>query len=434
MNNCGFVLNTLYWLYGENLTEAFNELCAIEACDADQICTYKQTKMQELVEFISINSDFYRNILPPSMRIPSDCDMDYLSSVLPVIDKKTIIAEYYNIICKTGRVSKRSTSGTTGTPLTFVKDRKALGYMDAMMYCAYGWHSIFPNSRQVRLWGRAIDFKGQIIQTFKDVIFNRRRLSAFEINDKNCAVFYYTLKKFKPKYFYCYPNAIYQFALSLERQGLDGHDLDIATALCTGEVLFPHHREKIKQIFGCNVVNEYGSTENGVIGFECEYGRMHVMPTIHLEIINKDSEGFGDIVVTELNSKILPFIRYKIGDIGRLKDGSCECHRPYQLLEVREGRIDDYIICPDGRKVYDAILAYTLKKYVTQFKAFQDTSNCIKILIIPNQNFDGQSESKIRKVLQKYLGGDMLIDIIRVASIPCEASGKFKYFVSNINK
>ena len=55
------------------------------------------------------------------------------------------------------------------------------------------------------------------------------------------------------------------------------------------------------------------------------------------------------IVLTELNSRSIPFIRYKNGDVGRILNEKCDCQRPYEIIEIKEGRIDDYIRCPDGR-------------------------------------------------------------------------------------
>ncbi|MDZ7833626.1 MAG: hypothetical protein U5L07_17910 [Desulfobacterales bacterium] len=263
-------------------------------------------------------------------------------------------------------------------------------------------------------------------------MLGRKRLSAFEMSDHNCRRFHAILLNHKPGYFYCYPNAMYQFALSLERLGLDGKEIGASVVICTGEILFQYQKEKIEQVTGARVVNEYGSTENGIIAFECEYGTMHLLPTVHVDIMDPDQAGFGEIAVTELNSRSVPFIKYKIGDRGRVLNPGCKCGRPFEELEIREGRVDDFIVCPNGDVVYDAILAYILKDYAIQFRAYQDKKGFIKIDIIPKSSFDEVIEQKVKARLRKYLGNEMQIDFNVVDRILPDKSGKLRYFISRI--
>lgn len=413
----------IYFLRKENVFSALLELQKLDNVSVDDLDVYKDKKIKQLLHKVLDDSPFYMR----QGRVYRQL------SELPIIDKKTLRDNIASLYSKDYDVAWRSTSGTTGSPLVFPKDKNATAYMDAMMYHAYSWHNIAIGDRQARLWGRPLKTTDRLVQSIKDLLLNRRRLSAFDMNDVNCLKFFRRLRWFKPKYFYAYANALFRFALFLERSGLDGKSLAIDTAICTGEVLFPYQREKIAEIFGCRVVNEYGSTENGIIGIECEFGRMHVVPTVHVEIFNPDNDGFGEILITELNGRSLPFIRYKLGDIGRLISGTCECKRPYALLEVREGRVDDYIACPDGRLVYDAILAYTLKDYAIQFKAYQDRVDNIKIYLVPSIPLSRDVEGQIKKTLIKYLGDKMTIDLIQVNEIPNETSGKFRYFVSTLD-
>lgn len=422
MDNTNLTLRLIYLLRKEKVSEAYRELKATGSYAPEAVVDYKNNKLDILCRHVQAGVPRYTGFGSP---LPH--------SGLPIVDKDEFRKDINSFMTTGCVVSWRSTSGTTGSPFVFPKDRNATAYMDAMMYLAYGWHGILPGDRQARLWGRPLKKKDKILQYFKDLILKRKRLSAFEMNDDNCREFYRTLSMFKPKFFYAYSNALYQFATFLESDNLDGRLLDIKLAICTGEVLFSHQREKIAQVFGCRVVNEYGSTENGIIGFECEHGKMHVMPTVTLEIIDPDESGCGQIVVTELNSRSVPFLRYKNGDKGRLVKERCACNRPYEVMEIHEGRIDDYIKCPDGKLVYDAILAYTMKEYALQFKAFQDSLTCLRIHFMPNENYDKDAESRLKKTLAKYLGDQMKIDLLQVNDIPPEKSGKFRYFISNLN-
>lgn len=402
----------IYFLRRENVFSALAELNKLETISIDELIEYKKVKLESMIDYVTKANTYY-------------CKHDVLNPV----DKTTIKENISDLIENGVEVAWRSTSGTTGSPLIFPKDKKATAYMDAMMYLAYSWHGIKMGDKQARIWGRALNKKQKLVQIFKDGILRRKRLSAFEMDEINCFKYYHSLVKFRPKYFYAYANALYQFALFLEKNNLDGKMIGVSVSICTGEVLFSYQREKISEIFGCKVINEYGSTENGIIGFECEYGSMHVMPTVYLEIYNTDNDGLGEIVLTELNSVSIPFVRYKNGDIGKILSNKCKCNRPYEIMEIREGRMDDYIKCPDGRLVYDAILAYSLKEYATQFKAYQEKLDHLKILIIPNKDYNEESGLSIKKTLKKYLGNDVKVELNLVEKLPVDQSGKFRYFI-----
>lgn len=418
-----FILRPIYHFRGENVFKIIGLYNDLEKGCIEEFNSYRLDMVEAICKFAVENIPYYKNI---NMSISRDSAL----GVFPVLTKSEIRILMDRFFLPNISHSWRSTSGSTGSPFVFPKDRNASAHMDALMYYVYSWHGIKIGDRQARLWGTSLKSKAIMVQKTRDFLLNRRRLSAFLIDDYACKEYFYKLAEFAPKYFYAYSNALYQFALSLERQAIDGRQLKIPVAICTGEILFPFQREKIESIFGCKVVNEYGSTENGIIGFECEFGKLHVAPTIELEILNPDMDGYGHVVITELNSKAFPFIRYDIGDIARYIDQQCCCGRPYRLIELKEGRIDDYIVCPDGSLVYDAILAYTLKNDVVKFRAVQEAIDLINISIVPKLGFCLSDEQRILSQLRSYLGHEMNIEFLLVNDIPPEKSGKLRYFVS----
>lgn len=96
----------------------------------------------------------------------------------------------------------------------------------------------------------------------------------------------------------------------------------------------------------------YASVDGGVIGFQCRYcrgGAHHLLDRYqHLEIVDEDSDEplppgeEGEIVVTTLARRLMPVIRYRTGDRGRLTGERCPCGRSGQLFELL-GRCDDVV-------------------------------------------------------------------------------------------
>lgn len=427
MEHLGSKLDLIFKLIGEDVSGSMVELRKVEQLDSENVEKYKLNKLKNLMEFACDNSVFYGSLFGDELANGVD-PQEILFQMKP-IDKQVIRENFEDMICEKAPGGWRCTSGTSGSPFVFPKDKRALSYMDGMMFSVYRWHGIDPGDRQARLWGRAVGRVAGFSQKMKDFVLGRKRLSVFAMNDVSCREYFYSLKKFKPRYFYCYPNAIYQFALSLERQGLNGRDLGVSIAICTGEVLFPHCREKIEEFFGCKVVNEYGSSENGIIGFECEFGIMHILPTVIVQIINPDACGFGKIAITELNSRSLPFINYINGDVGRLDLVRCCCGRPFDVLEIKDARVDSYIKCQDGTIVYDAILAYIFSGKVAQFRAIQERIDLITIKVVPDGAFGADLQDSISLKIKSYLGDNVSIIFDIVDKIPHEKSGKLRYFI-----
>lgn len=329
----------------------------------------------------------------------------------------------------------RSTSGSTGEPFRFHKSRDASGAMDAVQYSAFEEHGIFMGDKQARFWGMPSDRKGRIVAKLKDFIKNRIRFSAFDLSDKAKFEFVAQLERFQPVYFYGYPSLMLEFAQFLVQNNIV-LSFPIKAIIGTGEYAYPDQIALIEDAFNSKFLSEYGCTEIGLISFSCDQGKMHVRSeNVFLEVISEgvpviDKE--GEICVTELNSKYLPFVRYCLGDRGILKSEKCKCGSSFPVMEVSAGRIDDYILTPSGKRIYDAILAYTLTKGVLKFKAFQVAIDRLRILIIAENRSNSELFDKYKSELQAMIGDDVVIEFEFVDEIPKDKSGKQRYFVSEI--
>jgi phenylacetate-CoA ligase len=95
----------------------------------------------------------------------------------------------------------------------------------------------------------------------------------------------------------------------------------------------------------------YASTEAAtVLGFECP-GRSgyHVNEfDFAIEIDRPDGEGYGEVVLTTLNRRVMPLVRYRTGDIARWQDGPCSCGLPFRRLSMIRGRLDEQVSCAWG--------------------------------------------------------------------------------------
>jgi len=419
-------------LRGEPIAKALKFVRSFEFLDNQRSLLFRQ------VQLAYEKIPYYRRVWGDLGLSSSNMHMESDFFQIPILEKSSIQNnpdEFLNPEIR--KFEHRSTSGSTGTPLKFVRGRQSTAFMDAAMYHSYGWHGIDIGDRQVRFWGEPQDEKGRKVARLKDYLMNRIRLSAFRISDEYLSFFADKIERFRPTYIYGYPSLICQFAefIKRERHALQG--VEFKGIICTGEQLLSQQRLLMEDVFQAKTINEYGCTEVGVIAFECSHGAMHELsPTVKIEVVNAEGESVydeeGDLVVTELHAQTFPFIRYRLGDRGILSSKKCSCGLAYPLLDVVTGRIDSYIKTPDGRLVYDAILAYTLKRGVRQFKAVQEEVTRLTIYVVYDELLTDNLLAKYETILMQSISNDMVFNFVKVRTLPRESSGKLRYFESRI--
>lgn len=335
------------------------------------------------------------------------------------------------------RVELRRTSGSTGTPFAFVKDIEMTARMDALMWAMYSMHGVNPGDGQARFWGTPTTPWLKRKRRLFDHALHRRRLGAFDIAPDRCEKFFHKLRRFGATHAYGYPTLMTEFVEQCTLAQLDGRDLGLRVVISTGELLVPEVRDRLAAFFGCPIVNEYGCTESGVLAFECESGTMHLAPVAALaEVVRPDGIGSppgeeGELVVTDLYGSVLPLTRYRLHDRAVARGPvSCACGRKLDAIKVGAGRMDNFIEIPGGRRVYDAILAYSAPPGVLRFRAHQTASDRLDVEILPAPVTDVDATCALfRQRLASALGPSMQIEMRTVADIPFAVSGKLRYFV-----
>ncbi|HEY3382162.1 MAG TPA: hypothetical protein VGK32_10370 [Vicinamibacterales bacterium] len=409
----------------------------------DELAALRDEKVRRLVAYASEAVPYYRELFGRcGIRADRIRDCRALTGV-PVLTKSVILENEGRLLAAPfrSRVFPRKTGGSTGMTLHFTKDGSALAANDAVMYRCYAWYGIGIGDRQARFWGVPVTAAPRWREKVKDAIGNRIRISAFDISDSSCRTTYRRMLRFAPDYIYGYTTAIYGFSLTAKRLGFNLAALPLKAVICTAEKMYPHHRTLLEDSFSCPVVDEYGSSENGVIAFQCARGRMHMMSDhLVIEFLGRDGKPvgpgeLGTIVITDLSGYAMPLIRYEIGDMGRYSDESCGCGVSLPIMEIVEGRVEDFIRTESGTLIHAAYLCYTLKDdAIREFKMRQKALNSFVIQIVRSPSFSEGTEARVERNVRSALGQAVDIKFDYVDRIEREASGKLRYFVSETNE
>jgi len=124
--------------------------------------------------------------------------------------------------------------------------------------------------------------------------------------------------------------------------------------MCSAGEVHKYQRLRLEEFFQAKVIDVYGSLEAPTMAYSCpECDQFHVFQTTAIaEVINHriiEGEVCGDLVVTNLANDLMPFIRYKTGDVVKVIDEKCKCKRNSQIIGEIMGRSDDIIKLKDGR-------------------------------------------------------------------------------------
>ena len=105
-------------------------------------------------------------------------------------------------------------------------------------------------------------------------------------------------------------------------------------------------RAKIETFWEAPLCMTYGSTEAGtLLGFEClRRDGYHLNEfDFYVEILDPDSEGYGEVVITTVHRTVMPLIRYRTRDVARIILESCPCGLPFRRLSPLRGRSDEIV-------------------------------------------------------------------------------------------
>jgi phenylacetate-CoA ligase len=315
-----------------------------------------------------------------------------------------------------------------------------MGVMDAILYRNYSWFGIGIGFRQARFWGHPLDRIGYLKIRLMDYLLNRIRYSPFRLGGAYYEIYLEQIQKFNAQYIYGYAQSVFQFSRYFYEKGADLSYLNLKAVILTGEMIFPHQIQIIRQVFSCKVTEEYGCTELGVIGFRCEHGTMHLMENL----LTQNDNTSDHIIVSELYGRLFPFIRYETCDRGRIHNIPCPCGRKLVAFENISGRKDEFIRCPDGSLSDPYLLEYILNDMpraygkICQFRVIQKQMDRLEIYLVFESARGNLGTEKVREYILhaffKHLSSQIKIGIYFVDALEREKSGKLRCFISEIEK
>ena len=402
--------------------------------DPAELKRIQEKMMRNIIHFAYYNTKFYREKFTEAGITPSDIRTLEDMGKIPVTTKdevrknpESLFASGYD---RTNCIVQQTT-GSTGKIIPVLHDHKAYTHFHAIglrTFWDWGyrpWEKI-ALIRHDKCEKMLFEYLG---------LFRRFYISILAPEQEQIEM----IKKINPDVLCAYPSTIKSIMFALKEGDLDRITLKFINL--NSEILTEKVRTQTRKTFNCDVYDEYSTYEVVSIAQECPLHGYHIdVDNVILNFLDCDDEEVspgerGRVVVTSLVNKAMPFIRYDLDDIGILSDCPCQCGRTFPVMQLVEGRTDDFLVMPSGalvspRKVVPLV---EITPGLEEFQVVQKTCNLVTISVVKNDNYTLQGEEKMKERLKDLFREDITIETEYTDVIP-RKKGKLRIVYSMVNQ
>jgi phenylacetate-CoA ligase len=446
------VILTLLEATGSAVPRELALLRRIERKSTTEIRAIQEERLTRLLCHAWRHTDYYRHVLSAAgVVVDGTVHLERFERI-PILTKDIIRRDGERLRATTvpdGRKSySNRTGGSTGEPTVYWQDSRYWDVNVATKLYHFWMHGKELGELELKVWGSDRDIVHDTAgwktkaQAF---LYNREVRTCARLSDQESAAILDDIDSLEPRTIWGYTDGIYTLAKFMLRTGRSVHAP--AALFGGGGTLFPHMREAIEKAFRAPMINMYGSREMGDVACECEQRHgLHVSSHSHrVEVVDdRDhtvTDQDGDLVITSLHNYTMPFIRYRIGDRGRLTDRKCACGRGFPLLEAVLGRSMESFVTARGAVVSPIYLITAIgtaldPKAFRKFQLVQEDTARVTLKAILQPEADAATVrsclSSAAQRIKTVMGTDCAVFEEFVADIPATASGKYLYTVCKL--
>ena len=365
--------------------------------------TMNWDKINKIIQYARHNVPYYHDLLS-SYDFQNEEDVKEGFDEVPILKKETVqmnTSAFLSNEMGQFNVELDRTSGSTGKILNVYWDKNdRIKSLLCLWTKRKKYYGIIPSSKCCYFHSiayRTIE-ENESKEVFSPRVMIRdggNVISFSKLNFDDSSLYRYCNKilKFEPEWIMCHPSTLLALIGFYQRNPLC--DLPRLKFIeLTGEFLSDAQKKTISEFFGVPVANHYGAKEVNGIAYECSCGHLHCLQNnVYVEIV-KDGRnvGFGEkgnVCVTGLNNRCMPFIRYDLGDVAILREGKeCSCGNHDPIIELCAGRENHIVKLPNGTQIECVVFFYivewinsVLQNVIIQFKVLRINDNSFKVFI-----------------------------------------------------
>lgn len=430
-------------LRGRRTISRLEFLRASQYWERERLIRWQLDRLNDLIEKARRHSRFHAGRLAGVDRFEELSDIEQI----PVLTKAEVRANRDLIKADNvpeSRFISTATGGSTGEPLEFFWDKRGRDWNRASVYRSAAWAGAPLGTKAIQVSSayRTLTARQQVTRKATHYLQRYRSLDLAVVSDEVLDTCLGKICSYQPVSIWASPSSL---ELLAARADTHHRDIDwgfLRAVIPSGETLRPDQRELIDRVCGVGkVFDHYGSSEF-YVGAECPaHDGLHLHSEVLLiEVVDKDNHAVGAgktgrILVTDLTNEAFPFIRYEIGDLGVLTDGSyCECGVRLPRLQSVAGRISDMVVLEDRVLPALSFTNYFLKVGIDAFQVRQQSGHPLKIIVVPGEGFTEQTLARVMHGLGDLVGEATRLELVRSDSIEVPPSGKRRFVISDAGR
>jgi phenylacetate-CoA ligase len=399
---------------------AYRRAMRAGSADPEAVRRLQEMKLRILVDHAYATVPYYRRLFDAAGIDPADVrTLEDLTHV-PVTTKAALQAageeERLSSAFPRETLVHGRTSGATGRPLVIYREpslrcRRTAAYLRALVSAGYrlGGRVLFV-SRRPR---RKPAWRGWL------------KVYAEESPERLLEA----LNRHRPSVLYGYVTPLRQLARFSEAMGADRYRPSVVVT--TAETLDLATRTMLQSSFDAPVFDLYGSAEFGTTGWECQAkdGYHLSEDTTIVELLPVTSNGLARLVMTSLDARAMPLIRYEIGDLAQpAADRACACGCQLRRLARIEGRLVDSVRLRSGELLspFRLTVAVQILPGLRRYQIVQEAVDAYVVRVEPARDAPESLPASLKQAIRAVVGDEVEVQVETVASLDPPPGQKFR--------
>lgn len=407
---------------------------------AEQIREYQFARTKQLIDLAYHHTPFYHRKYSEAGIQPADIRTWEDFECIPTLTKDEVAAYGPEMVVDTARLGDlilSRSSGSTGQFINIYMD--AQNFIEQELQVIRMLKSFYPGygstDKEVLIYTSEYPFRSILGSYSVEYVHNLSPVSEM----------FEALVRHKPVIVAVYPSILREIVRAYGEDRCRA--LNLKAILTNSEHSSQAERNRFAKIFNCAIFDEYSSEELSSIAWQCTRQNYHLVPdSSYIEILDPDQDvGMpigqpGELVGTCLINKVMPFIRYRQGDIAALSEETCDCGNHTPLLKEVSGRKNSSFKSPlndeiaSGRILdwtYNLVLTHNLD--IQEFQVFQKHMDEVVITLVPGQSYRAEADnSRVAASFRQTFGEKFNVDVSLVSRIEKTRAGKHIPILSDV--
>jgi phenylacetate-CoA ligase len=373
---------------------------------AGPLAALQNRKLKRLVQTAYRNVAYYRTLFDNAGISPAGIQSTADLARIPITTKADLqgcsSAEVLSKVLRADTFSSEHSSGSTGQPFKVCYDPAYRSTRDMLFLrglLAAGYR-----------WGQKVQLVTDAAKKHKPLL-RWRYASILDPPERLLA----ELNREKPDLLYGCKTPLVRLAEHVRDTRTSAHQPK--RIVSTGEILEPESRALLEKSFSAEVYDFYGSTEMGLVAWECKQKTGYHLSAdcLIVEFLPiPGNSGLSRMVMTNLDLMAMPLIRYDSGDLGLPgPTGPCPCGRRLPRILRVDGRQNDCLKMRDGRTISPYRLTCAMERIpgILKYQVIQTDWDAFTVRVRPNGEEQLQTHARVQETMRSILGAEVLLTL-----------------------